>query len=262
MNNKQMSDSELNKNISDEIVHRVTEVIEYANGIAFFQDELRDESNGLFDVGDQTSIRSRIEDANTGAKDAKNLAEAGKDLPKPKWYTHGRQIKITDNIHESLKMLSDSQESITEAMKYFFNQNIKLAKTSQYLIGIGVLNIAANRMVVREIALRLQNASKEEISDLARKELETVLKQLKAQQDIYDKVENHSKLISEQDRKIDTAQGAIDFLQADFADYKSAIDRQLADSKKMQDSRNRIIITISSIVAVISIISVVLTLCL
>lgn len=52
------------------------------------------------------------------------------------------------------------------------------------MFGLGVSNIAVNRTIVRELELRLEHASEEEIDDMARQELLNVVHDLKAQEDI------------------------------------------------------------------------------
>ena len=72
-----------------------------------------------------------------------------------------------------------------KAQKVAFEFQTKLAEITKFLFNLGISNIVYNRMVVRELELRLSGASKEKISELARKELTTVVKQLKDQEDMY-----------------------------------------------------------------------------
>lgn len=55
------------------------------------------------------------------------------------------------------------------------------------MFALGAANIAANRSVVRELELKLKGATKEELDEFARNEILTVIKQLKAQEDIMKK---------------------------------------------------------------------------
>lgn len=71
-----------------------------------------------------------------------------------------------------------------KAQKVAFEFQTKLAEITKFLFNLGISNIVYNRMVVRELELRLSGASKEKISELARKELTTVVKQLKDQEDM------------------------------------------------------------------------------
>ena len=68
-----------------------------------------------------------------------------------------------------------------------FEYQKKLGEITKYLFGLGVTNIAMNRSVVRELELKLQGASAEELDEFARRELLGVVKQLKAQEDIMKK---------------------------------------------------------------------------
>lgn len=91
--------------------------------------------------------------------------------------------------------LAKAVQSGAEAQKISFEFQTKLAEISKYLFGLGVSNIASNRFVVRELELKLKDASEEEISELARQELMLVVKQLKEQEDILIKLENLSKTL-------------------------------------------------------------------
>ena len=81
-------------------------------------------------------------------------------------------------LAESNKINMDLQEKSLEYQK-------KLSETMQYLFGLGVANITMNRCVVKELMMRLDDASEEEIDEMTRKEILKVIQQLKAQEDLY-----------------------------------------------------------------------------
>ena len=56
--------------------------------------------------------------------------------------------------------------------------------------------------MVRELELRLSGASKEQLSDLARQEVASVVRQLKEQEDLFQKQEQMKKGIKRHDLKI------------------------------------------------------------
>ena len=78
----------------------------------------------------------------------------------------------------------------------------KLTEIMQYLLGLGVANITMNRCVVKELMMRLDKASEEEIDDMTRKEILNVVKQLKAQEDIYNKTMEITQRVKEHNNKI------------------------------------------------------------
>ncbi|WP_438315447.1 hypothetical protein [Sporosarcina sp. FA9] len=99
--------------------------------------------------------------------------------------------------------LAKAVQSGAKAQKISFEFQTKLAEITKYLFGLGVSNIASNRFVVRELELKLKNASQEEISELARHELMSVIKQLKEQEDILIKLENLSKTSKSHEEKLE-----------------------------------------------------------
>ena len=85
--------------------------------------------------------------------------------------------------------LSEALISSAEAHKIGFEFQTKLAEITKYLFALGVSSLAQNRMVVRELELKLKGASASQLSELARKEVLNVVMQLKAQEDILCKQE-------------------------------------------------------------------------
>lgn len=97
---------------------------------------------------------------------------------------------------EAIQLLQSAAEeqsnaliSLADAQKLSFDYQNKLTEITQYLFGLGVSNLAMNRSVIRELELRLQGASEEDISNLAKQELRNVINQLKQQRDMLDQQE-------------------------------------------------------------------------
>lgn len=142
-----------------------------------------------------TKADGKVKAAIEQAKKAKSAAEvAAKKSAKWSWDGSNKKEAIEALQNASIEMCK-AQSSATGALEKSFVNQKKMSEGMQYLFGLGVMNMAANRTVVRELELKLKNASKEELSELARQELERVLKQLKAQQDMLDRVEKQKKAI-------------------------------------------------------------------
>lgn len=127
------------------------------------------------------SVSSAIkaaEDATEAAKNAKNKS-AG----------FGKKKAAIEELQSAGLDLAKAVQLDAEAQKKSFEFQTKLAEITKYLFGLGVSNIANNRIVVRELEKRLKGASQEELSELAKQELTTVVKQLKDQEDILKKQE-------------------------------------------------------------------------
>ena len=136
-------------------------------------------------------LSNKYEDALTKAKSAKEAAETA----------HEKSAGLFKK-KEAIEALQDAQLdtaealiSMTDVQKLTLEYQEKITQITQYLFGLGVSNIAANRSVVRQLELKLKGASKEELSELARQELLNVVKQLKAQED---KDVEHDRKLAEQ----------------------------------------------------------------
>lgn len=137
-------------------------------------------------------LRKEIDLATDKALDAKEavINEIG-----PKKISKKEAI---DNLQSATMSLADAQAAAMSAQERQFEYQQKLSDITKFLFRLGLTNIAMNRVVVEELEYRLRNATQEELDDLARAEIENLLKRLKMQQDIDQKQTEQMKLIKEQ----------------------------------------------------------------
>lgn len=135
----------------------------------------------------QKSVKKAIKAAEMASDSAENARYKSAGFGKKKVAIEELQTAGVD--------LAKAVQSSAEAQKISFEFQSKLTEISKYLLALGVSNIASNRFVVRELEMRLSGASEEEITELARQELMTVVKQLKEQQDLHRKLENLAKSV-------------------------------------------------------------------
>ena len=107
-----------------------------------------------------------------------------------------------ESLQETTLSLADAQIIAAEAQEKSFEYQKKLAAITKYLFGLGVSNIAANRIVVKELEMRLKNASEDEIDSLAREEIKNLVRELKMQEDIMQKQSLLNERIRELDEKM------------------------------------------------------------
>lgn len=123
-------------------------------------------------------------------------------------------FKMKDSIEDlqaNQVALSESNRINMELQEKSLEYQKKLSEIMQYLLGLGVANITMNRCVVKELMMRLNDASEDEIDDMTRKEILKVVQQLKAQEDLYIKTmeitgkvkEHDSKIISQESKDIE-----------------------------------------------------------
>ena len=137
-------------------------------------------------------LRKEIEIASNNAFDAKEavINEVGPKSMSKKAAIESLQTATLD--------LANAQVDAMNAQKLSFEYQQKLADITKFLFRLGLTNIAMNRVVVEELEYKLRNATQEELDDLARAEIENLLKRLKMQQDIDQKQTELTKLLKEQ----------------------------------------------------------------
>lgn len=186
------SDSE-NQDLNKIIVDKITKLIKEANSFSNSCDINDISEEPMYDnIGDaRIHIDNTVKEAGNARKSFNDL----KDLPDSKFYTIGRNKAKTEQTQVIIGHIVDALDNNADATKMLFNNQVQLSRFSKQLFGLSLMSVAANRIIVREIKLRLENASKEELSDLAIQELQNVLYQLKLQQSIVDKQEEQNQKI-------------------------------------------------------------------
>jgi hypothetical protein len=155
---------------------------------------------------------SKLNELDTSVKKAMKAAASAKESAisaKNMSAGLGKKKVAIEELQSAGVDLAKAVTSGAEAQKISFEFQTKLAEVSKYLFGLGVSNITSNRLVVRELEMKLKGASQEELSELARQELMSVVKQLKDQEDILNKLEilskttkNHEMTLKDIDRQL------------------------------------------------------------
>lgn len=187
-----------------------------------------------------SEVDRKISNAVSRAEEAKKLADEASQK-NAGWSFFGSDKKEAIEALQSAAIsqanaLSDS----VDANKELFNNQKKMSEALRYLFGLGVANIAANRTVVRELELKLKNASQEELSELARQEITNVILQLRAQEDMQYKLENHDRILREHKVDIDKILGEINSFEERCKDILDRTETLQDDvSKKEKELSDR-----------------------
>ena len=142
-----------------------------------------------------------IINAKEKAKKAKAAAEKAKNT-RVKWNNKKASIEA---LQEALEPMIDALDGQTDIANSLSKSIRAVSDATRFLFVLGVSNMAANRMVIRELELKLSNASKVQISALAQQELHNVLNQLKAQEDTFlriEKLEEKNKKLAKKTDKL------------------------------------------------------------
>lgn len=187
-----------------------------------------------------SEVDRKISNAVSRAEEAKKLADEASQK-NAGWSFFGSDKKEAIEALQSATVsqanaLSDS----VDANKELFNNQKKMSEALRYLFGLGVANMAANRTVVRELELKLKNASQEELSELARQEITNVILQLRAQEDMQYKLENHDRILRKHKVDIDKILGEINSFEERCKDILDRTETLQDDvSKKEKELADR-----------------------
>lgn len=118
-----------------------------------------------------------------------------------------------EDLNKAAITIASSQIEAMTAQQISFEYQQKLADITRFLFCLGLTNISMNRVVVKELELKLREASEKELDDLARSEIEGLLKRLKAQQDIDKKLSDLSDRVKEQQEQLNAQEQQIKELQ-------------------------------------------------
>ena len=181
-----------------------------------------------------SEVDRKISNAVSRAEEAKKLADEASQK-NAGWSFFGSDKKEAIEALQSATVsqanaLSDS----VDANKELFNNQKRMSEALRYLFGLGVANMAANRTVVRELELKLKNASQEELSELARQEITNVILQLRAQEDMQYKLENHDRILREHKVDIDKILGEINSFEERCKDILDRTETLQVDVRKKE----------------------------
>ena len=117
-------------------------------------------------------------------------------------------------LQAAVRDMSSAISDGAEAQKVSFEYQKRLSDFSKFLLVLGAKSVADNRMIVKEIQLRLKGASEAEISEYAKQELISVVKQLQAQEDLQCKQEKLTEIIKKQENEIKEIKKTTEFLSS------------------------------------------------
>ena len=185
------------------------------------------------------TMTGQIDNARKGYEELKNM-------PNSHFWTIGRNKAKTEQTQKVVEYAIDAIDNNALATKALFNNQILLANASKQLYALGVMGIASNRIVVREIRLRLKNASQEELDDLARKELESVVNELEKQKALEEKVDHLTDTIGKRSTPYSAATGIMKDLQKYDDDLQKHDDNLQKHDDILKEIKNAIRITESN----------------
>lgn len=141
-------------------------------------------------IGKLNELNACVKSALDAAEQAEKCAKAAGELSAGRGFFKDKKREAIEELQSAGINLAGAVQSGAKAQKTAFEFQTRLVEVTKYLFSLGVSNIAANRVVVRELEARLRGASEAELSELARQEIMAVVIQLKEQEDLLKKLED------------------------------------------------------------------------
>lgn len=180
------------------------------------------------------SLDSKVQVAIKKAEEARKSAEAAKKVSAKRGVFVDHKRAAIEATQGAVADVSIAVDELSKAQKLQFEFQTRLAEITKYLFGLGVTNIAMNRSVVRQLELKLKGAPASSISELAKSEVISVIKQLKAQEDIMMKQEKLEETVKAHSKKL-TTQEEVEKRQQELEKAIKEYDKRFA-SKDIKDS--------------------------
>lgn len=204
-----------------------------------------DQINALHDLA--AKFNHSTEKAHNAVKQAEDAKQKSTKLGNRKEAIESLQAAMSD-LAEAMQTSSDSQKCTLEYLQ-------QMSNIIRYLFQLGLTDIAMNRSVIHQLEEMMTGASQQKIDDTVQREINSVLIQLKARQDMMQKqsdlnvkmkklniarknleasinsVDNFNMLITEIDQGVYTAGNAL----LSICNVLSQLDRRiLCDSRKLE----------------------------
>lgn len=230
----------------------------YSEQDEFYPDEIIESSeagiNEIDLVSNIETIYIKIKDLSQDVDKAVSMAKASCNhaILLKEDGSFNNKVAIQD-LQISIRALAIASIKQAKALETSYNFHKSLAELTSALFMLGVSNIASNRCVVRELEMRLKGASEEQISDLARQELQSIVKQLKGKEDILkkqefmaNKLKTHDNLLEVQKKIIKVQEIEIHTLKTEVENLKTLI------NSKGNNLFSKIVIIIVIIITIVN----------
>jgi chromosome segregation ATPase len=136
---------------------------------------------------------------------------------------------------------SEALESSIKASKSLFENQQRIAQAVKNLYIICAGNLATTRTAIKELRMRLENATNEELSEIAQQELHAAILHLKAQEDFMVRISNIENILREHRAELSGLNDNIVDIQADFITKITQLDASLQQHNyELRDTTEKI----------------------
>lgn len=150
----------------------------------------------------------------------------------------GKKRKAIEALQNAQKENSLATEANSQAIYKIAELQQRLCDAIKALLSLNVRNLAASRSVYRQLELKLKGASEQELSDLAKEEIQKVMTELKNQQDMMLRQEKMSEEINKQNIKIQQQDEEIEQLKITTKKLQEKQNQQDLDNNETDNDKN------------------------
>ena len=152
----------------------------------------------------KNSVNESLEEASIAKESAETASRWVKDEHGFwifKWTSKNTEETV-NNLQKAATDLAKALQTSAQAQKVSFENQEKIGQITRYLFALGVSNMAANRSVVNRLRQELKGTPKSKLNEMARREIYAVIRQLKAQEDLWNKQKTQGEILREHNDKI------------------------------------------------------------
>lgn len=172
------------------------------------------------------------------AKKSESSAQASSEISSGVAFFANR--KAITALQKSQMETSSALTTMTKLQNEVLKFQEKIMQALKTLYALGTLNIVANRSVYRRLEQKLKGASKNELSDFAKKEVLNVMQQLNDQQDIFIKQKKLEANIREEhenrEKDNELLRAKISFIEGELEKLKNDKEKEINDNSSGEDS--------------------------
>ena len=147
----------------------------------------------------------KVEELLKKAYNALNKADEAKQK-KANWSITGKnKQEAIESLQDATIANADAISSSYDASIELFKNQRKISKSIGYLFGLGVSNLDANRRVVKQLEEKLKDSSQGKLNEQSKEELKNIIRQLRAQRDVWlciENLEKSKKILDEEVNKL------------------------------------------------------------
>ena len=129
------------------------------------------------------------------------------------------------------------QKALNEANELVFRNQQQIANIMKSLYMLGTQSIVMSRTIVRQLEMKLEGASKEELDSFQMQEIQNVINQLKAGQDVMYKQEQMNEIVHDHDDRLIDAEAEI----SSFREKEEDRARRLAEAESRDATQDELI---------------------